>query len=82
MTRTVSVVVPVLDGLPWLEHQVRSLCAQAIDLDYEMVIADNGSTDASWEMARRWSHEDGHLACASQKQGGRLWLLRCCRNVR
>lgn len=71
MTGTVSVVIPVLNGLPWLEHQVRSLRTQATELDYEIIVADNGSTDATLEMARRWSHEDGRLRVidASSRRG-------------
>jgi len=50
----ISVVVAVRDGLPWLDEQLRALVAQECDSDWEIVVADNGSTDASAATARAW----------------------------
>ncbi len=54
----ISVVVPVLDGMPWLEDQLRALNAQQCTEPWEVVVADNGSVDGSQAVARRWA--DGH----------------------
>ena len=43
----ISVVVPVRNGMPWVEHQLRALAAQQIDFDWEVVVADNGSDDGT-----------------------------------
>jgi glycosyltransferase involved in cell wall biosynthesis len=51
----ISVILPVRDGLPWLDDQLRALASQQCDEPWEVVVADNGSTDASVDTARRWS---------------------------
>jgi glycosyltransferase involved in cell wall biosynthesis len=53
----ISVVVPVRDGLPWLEEQLRSITAQHCDEPWEVVVVDNGSTDGSKELAQTWVKE-------------------------
>jgi glycosyltransferase involved in cell wall biosynthesis len=50
----VSVVMPVLDGLPWLVEQLHALAEQRCSHAWEVVVADNGSTDGSLQLARRW----------------------------
>ncbi len=47
----ISVILPVRDGMPWLEDQLRALAAQKCDEPWEVVVADNGSTDGSRELA-------------------------------
>jgi glycosyltransferase involved in cell wall biosynthesis len=43
----ISVVLPVLDGRPWLAHQLEALLGQRCDEDWEVVVADNGSSDGT-----------------------------------
>jgi GT2 family glycosyltransferase len=50
----VSVVVPVRNGMPWIEHQLRALTAQRIAVDWEIVVADNGSEDGTILCVSRW----------------------------
>ncbi len=50
---TVSVVVPVRDDASHLEHCLRLLAAQSVPPD-EVVVVDNGSSDGSAHVARRW----------------------------
>ena len=57
----ISVVVPVLDGLPWLEEQLAALCAQECPQPWEIVVADNGSTDGTVEAARSWVEHCANL---------------------
>jgi glycosyltransferase involved in cell wall biosynthesis len=52
-----SVVVPVLDDPDGLETTVRSLLDQSGD-EYEVVIADNGSTDRTPRVAERFARRD------------------------
>jgi glycosyltransferase involved in cell wall biosynthesis len=52
--RLVSVVIPVLDAAETLPHQLEAMRAQDYVGSWEVVIADNGSTDASVEIAGRW----------------------------
>ncbi len=48
-------VVPVRDGLPWLDDQLAALAAQQCDEPWEVIVADNGSRDASVALARGWA---------------------------
>jgi GT2 family glycosyltransferase len=47
--------VPVRDGLPWLDDQLAALATQKCDEPWEVIVADNGSRDASVELARDWA---------------------------
>jgi len=51
----ISVIVPVRDGLPWLEDQLAALAAQRTDVPWEVVVVDNGSTDGSTAVLERWA---------------------------
>ncbi len=50
----VTVVVPVLNEEAFLEDTLCSLRAQTF-ADFELLVVDNGSTDRSPEVARRWA---------------------------
>jgi glycosyltransferase involved in cell wall biosynthesis len=52
--RFVSVVIPVLNSAATLAHQLEALAAQTYAGRWEIVIADNGSTDNSIDIARDW----------------------------
>lgn len=54
-------MVPVLDGLPWLEAQLAALCAQACSESWEIVVADNGSVDGTVDVARSWARRGATL---------------------
>lgn len=43
----VSVVIPVLNGMPELEHQLDALAAQQTSAAWEVIVVDNGSTDGT-----------------------------------
>jgi glycosyltransferase involved in cell wall biosynthesis len=67
----ISVVVPVRNGMPWLEHQLSALSAQEAPVAWEVVVADNGSRDETRTCAQRWSERDPriHLVDASAGRG-------------
>lgn len=67
----ISVVVPVLNGMPWVEHQLRALAAQQIEVAWEVVVADNGSDDGTRSCVMRWSERYSriHLVDASARRG-------------
>lgn len=49
----VSVIIPVFNGLKWLEAAVHSVLTQdAMHVGYELIIVDNNSTDGSYELAQ------------------------------
>jgi glycosyltransferase involved in cell wall biosynthesis len=67
----ISVVLPVRNGLPWLEEQLRALADQECPEPWEVIVADNGSRDGSGDVARRWAkdHERFRVVDASALAG-------------
>jgi len=67
----ISVVIPVRNGMPWLEEQLRAIGAQSCEEPWEVVVADNGSTDGSLAFARDWAeqHSDVIVVDASGMRG-------------
>jgi glycosyltransferase involved in cell wall biosynthesis len=67
----ISVVLPVRNGLPWLDAQLRALAEQECSEPWEVVVADNGSRDGSGDIARRWAkdHERFRVVDASALDG-------------
>lgn len=51
---TVSVIIPVFNGAEHLPGQLGALARQRCGLQWEVIVADNGSTDASREVAASW----------------------------
>jgi glycosyltransferase involved in cell wall biosynthesis len=52
--RCVSVVIPAFNAAATLAEQLEALSAQQYEDDWEVVIADNGSTDGTAGLARRY----------------------------
>jgi glycosyltransferase involved in cell wall biosynthesis len=50
----ISVIVPVRNGMPWLEQQLRALADQECHEPWELVVADNNSTDESRLVVQEW----------------------------
>ncbi len=67
----VSVIMPVRNGMPWVEHQLRALSTQDLPGDWEVVVADNGSDDGTRTCVERWSEGDPRvrLVDASARPG-------------
>jgi glycosyltransferase involved in cell wall biosynthesis len=51
----VSVIVPVLDEQEHIGEQLAALAGQTYDGAWEVLVVDNGSTDATVERSRRWA---------------------------
>jgi len=62
---TVSIVVPCYNYRDFLPHAVTSALEQR-DVDLEVIIADNGSTDGSLEVARRLADTDSRIRIHTQ----------------
>lgn len=56
-----TIGVPVYNGARFLERQLASLCTQEY-ADFRVVISDNGSTDATAEIARSFADRDERFA--------------------
>lgn len=57
VSSVISVILPVRNGMPWLEHQLRALVDQECAEPWEVIVADNGSTDDSPALARQWADQ-------------------------
>jgi glycosyltransferase involved in cell wall biosynthesis len=68
--RLVSVVVPVLDEERWFGVQLEALAAQTYQGPWELVIADNGSTDGSMRVAEEWlpRFRKARVVCADDRR--------------
>jgi glycosyltransferase involved in cell wall biosynthesis len=67
----ISVVVPVRNGMPWIESQLEALSAQDVPVEWEVVVAENGSEDGTRSCVERWSARDQRirLVDASARRG-------------
>jgi glycosyltransferase involved in cell wall biosynthesis len=67
----ISVIVPVHNAAATLDAQLEGLAAQTYAGSWELVVADNGSTDRSREIAERWRGRIPHLRVvdASRRRG-------------
>jgi glycosyltransferase involved in cell wall biosynthesis len=52
----VSVIVPTFNGARWLGDQLAALAEQTFSGEWELIIADNGSTDDTRGVANGWKH--------------------------
>ncbi|HEX5620670.1 MAG TPA: glycosyltransferase [Solirubrobacteraceae bacterium] len=65
----ISVVVPIYDVEDYLEDCLRSLVRQTVG-DFEAILVDDGSTDASAAIAERFAATDGRFRLLRQPNGG------------
>ncbi|WP_067796554.1 bifunctional glycosyltransferase/CDP-glycerol:glycerophosphate glycerophosphotransferase [Actinomadura formosensis] len=65
----IGVVVPIHDVEPYLEECLTSIARQSIR-ELDVVMVDDGSTDASAEIAEAFSREDPRFRLISQPNGG------------
>lgn len=69
MSPRVSVVMPVFNGGPYLSSAIESVLAQTFD-DYELVIVDDGSSDASEEVIARFAARDARVRAYRKDNSG------------
>jgi glycosyltransferase involved in cell wall biosynthesis len=53
--RSISVIIPVRNGADTLAEQLAALARQTYTGEWEIVVADNGSTDGTQALAREWA---------------------------
>lgn len=66
---SVSVALPVHNGMPHVEESVRSILAQSLG-DFELIIGDDGSDDSTAAVLARLAAEDRRIRLLS-RQGGK-----------
>jgi glycosyltransferase involved in cell wall biosynthesis len=57
----ISVIVAVKDGLPWLHEQLQALRSQECSSPWELIVADNGSSDGTTLVAQGYAAEDPRM---------------------
>jgi len=85
-----SVAIPCFneaEGLPELHRRVTAACRSVAGADYEIVLVNDGSTDATWEVIRGLAAQDSQLVGIhlSRNHGHQLALsaaLSYCRGAR
>ncbi len=70
-----SVLLPVFDAAPWLESCLRSLRRQRME-DWECVLVDDGSRDASLEIAKWFEAHDERIRVFATAHAGLVAALR------
>lgn len=69
MNPSVSVIIPVYNNAAYLEDCLRSLAVQGM-ADFEALLMDDGSSDESPDILRRWQAEDGRFSAHFLPHGG------------
>ncbi|OBB74912.1 glycosyl transferase [Mycolicibacterium monacense] len=65
----ISVVIPVRNGGPFVSHQIEALLAQESNATFEVVVADNGSTDETAQIARSLAERDPRVRVVDASRG-------------
>jgi CDP-glycerol glycerophosphotransferase len=65
----VSVVMPIYNVEPYLDECLESIASQGVE-DLEVIMVDDGSSDASADIAERFAARDGRFQLIRQANGG------------
>ena len=65
----ISIVVPIYNAQDFLSECIDSLLNQSF-LDWELILVDDGSTDESVNVCRKYSHQNDKIKVVSQQNGG------------
>lgn len=65
----VSVILPIYNVAPYLEETFQSIIQQSIK-DLEIIAVNDGSTDNSEEIIRKWQQQDSRIVLFTQKNKG------------
>jgi glycosyltransferase involved in cell wall biosynthesis len=67
----VSVVMPVYNGGAYLRPAIESILAQS-HREFELIVVDDGSSDASWDVISECAARDPRVVAVRQKNQGRI----------
>lgn len=65
----ISVIVPVYNTEKYLDECIESICAQTLK-DIEVILVNDGSTDSSEDICRKWVEKDPRISVYSKENGG------------
>ena len=64
-----SAIIPAYNAAAYLENGVQSVLRQTCS-DWELLLVDDGSTDATWSLCRRFAEHDTRIRVFHQENGG------------
>lgn len=67
--RLISVVMPVFNAVKYIEDTLKSLLIQT-HTDFELILINDGSTDGTYEICKRYAEQDERIALYSKENGG------------
>ena len=65
----ISVIIPVWNGARYLDACLNSILRQSWQ-HFEIIIVDDGSRDATWNMLMRWKKQDARIIPFHQENAG------------
>lgn len=65
----ISIIIPVYNAEKYIDECLESVAAQDL-AEWEAICIDDGSTDRSLEMIRRWAEKDGRIKVFSHENHG------------
>lgn len=69
MAPKLSIIVPVYNAERFIERCMDSIYAQTFE-DYEVILVDDGSTDNSLQICRKYADKDSRIKVKTKKNGG------------
>lgn len=69
MSKLISVIMPVYNVEVYLSDAIESVLGQSF-ADFEFIIVDDGSTDSSSDICKKYAALDGRITVCSKKNGG------------
>ena len=69
MGKLISVIMPVYNVEAYLDDAIKSVLMQSY-ADFEFIIVDDGSTDSSLDICKKYAASDGRIAIYLKKNGG------------
>lgn len=70
----VSVILPIYNGEKYLNESIDSILSQSFE-DFELILINDGSTDASLEIAEHYRKKDNRIVLISQENMGLISAL-------
>jgi len=71
----ISVLMPAYNAERYIGEAIESILRQTFT-DYELIIVDDGSTDATWEIIQKYAKKDKRIVFVQNKQ-----KLKICKTL-